>query len=71
MAKSSIPPPMFSNSTVLLTGVGAKGQVGEAVARAFASLGANLVLVDRTAASVEERAADIVSTGARAKGDET
>jgi len=59
---------MFSNSTVLLTGVGAKGQVGEAVARAFASLGASLVLVDRTAASVEERAADLVATGAHAKG---
>lgn len=59
---------MFSNSSVLLTGVGAKGQVGEAVARAFAQLGADLVLVDRTAASVEERAAEIVAEGGQAKG---
>ena len=47
----------FRGSTVLLTGVGADGQVGQAVARAFARAGASLVLVDRTAANAEARAA--------------
>lgn len=46
----------FEGKTVVLTGVGRKGQVGEAVARAFAEHGARLVLVDRTAADVEARA---------------
>jgi 3-oxoacyl-[acyl-carrier protein] reductase len=54
---------MYSGSTVVLTGVGAEGQVGEVVARAFADLGASLVLVDRTAEKVEARAADVVRAG--------
>jgi len=57
-----------SESTVVLTGVGAKGQVGEAVARAFADLGTSLVLVDRTADKVQERVADITTTGGAARG---
>lgn len=60
--------PALSGSTVLLTGVGGEGQVGEAVARAFANLGASLVLVDRTAANVEARAADLVAAGKKARG---
>jgi 3-oxoacyl-[acyl-carrier protein] reductase len=52
----------------LLTGVGAEGQVGEVVAQAFANLGAAVALVDRTAASVEARAADIVARGHDARG---
>lgn len=59
---------MFSGSTVLLTGVGGTGQVGEAVAAAFAKLGASLVLVDRTAAKVEARAADLQRDGHDARG---
>jgi 3-oxoacyl-[acyl-carrier protein] reductase len=59
---------MFSGSTVLLTGVGAEGQVGEVVAQAFANLGAAVALVDRTATSVEARAADIVARGHDARG---
>lgn len=59
---------MFSGSTVLLTGVGAEGQVGEVVAQAFANLGAAVALVDRTAAAVEARAADIVARGHDARG---
>ncbi len=57
---------MFSNTTILLTGVGARGQVGEVVARAFAQLGASLVLVDRTPDNVQARAGEIVSAGGRA-----
>lgn len=57
---------MFSNSTILLTGVGAKGQVGEVVARAFAQLGAALVLVDRTHDNVQARTDEIVAAGGRA-----
>ena len=34
---------MFSNSTVVLTGVGAEGQVGEVVAKAFGDLGAGTI----------------------------
>ena len=59
---------MDSGSIVVLTGVGAKGQVGEVVARAFAQAGASLVLVDRTSASVAERAAEIVDAGGKARG---
>lgn len=59
---------MLTNSTVLLTGVGARGQVGEAVARAFGRLGAALVLVDRTVDNVQARAAEIVADGGSARG---
>lgn len=59
---------MFSGSTVVLTGVGGEGQVGEAVAAAFANLGASLVLVDRTAAKVEARAAALQRLGHAARG---
>jgi NAD(P)-dependent dehydrogenase (short-subunit alcohol dehydrogenase family) len=58
----------FRGSTVLLTGVGADGQVGQAVARAFARAGASLVLVDRTAANVEARAAELTRAGHAAAG---
>jgi NAD(P)-dependent dehydrogenase (short-subunit alcohol dehydrogenase family) len=57
-----------SGSTVVLTGVGAKGQVGEIVARAFAELGASLILVDRTADKLDERVADLASAGHPARG---
>jgi 3-oxoacyl-[acyl-carrier protein] reductase len=57
-----------SGSTVLLTGVGGDGQVGEVVARAFADLGASLVLVDRTLEKAQARAAAISSTGQSARG---
>jgi NAD(P)-dependent dehydrogenase (short-subunit alcohol dehydrogenase family) len=59
---------MFSNSTVVLTGVGAEGQVGEVVAKAFADLGASLVLVDRTADHVNARADALAKVGAKARG---
>lgn len=59
---------MYSGSTVVLTGVGGKGQVGEAVARAFADLGASLVLVDRTPDKLEERVTDLTAAGHSARG---
>lgn len=59
---------MFTDSTVVLTGVGAKGQVGEVVAQAFADLGAALVLVDRTAQQAADRAAAVVQPARPARG---
>lgn len=50
--------------TAVLTGVGRQGQVGEAVARAFARAGARLVLVDRSPAEVAARADDVRTLGA-------
>jgi NAD(P)-dependent dehydrogenase (short-subunit alcohol dehydrogenase family) len=50
----------------LITGVGAKGQVGEAVAGALAARGDAVLLVSRDAAEVEARAAELRKTGARA-----
>lgn len=58
---------MYTNSTVLLTGVGGEGQLGEAVAQAFARLGASLVLVDRTLEHVQARAAALAGAGYRAR----
>jgi 3-oxoacyl-[acyl-carrier protein] reductase len=54
---------MFTGSTVVLTGVGAEGQVGEVVARAFADQGASLILVDRQLEKASARAADLLSRG--------
>jgi NAD(P)-dependent dehydrogenase (short-subunit alcohol dehydrogenase family) len=59
---------MFRGSTVLLTGVGADGQVGQAVAQAFARAGASLVLVDRTATNVEARVGELTRDGHTAVG---
>ncbi|HEY4133220.1 MAG TPA: SDR family oxidoreductase [Gemmatimonadaceae bacterium] len=58
---------MFANSTILLTGVGGQGQVGEAVAKAFATLGAKLVLVDRSRENVDPRANELNASGASAR----
>jgi NAD(P)-dependent dehydrogenase (short-subunit alcohol dehydrogenase family) len=59
---------VFTGSSVLLTGVGGEGQVGEVVAQAFANLGASLILVDRTLEKAEARAAAITKTGHAARG---
>jgi len=59
---------IFRGSTVLLTGVGADGQVGQAVAQAFARAGASLVLVDRTATNVEARVGELTRDGYTAVG---
>ncbi|MGH7710430.1 MAG: SDR family NAD(P)-dependent oxidoreductase [Gemmatimonadaceae bacterium] len=49
--------------TAVLTGVGRPGQVGEAVAQAFARAGVRLVLVERDLADASQRADDIRSLG--------
>jgi NAD(P)-dependent dehydrogenase (short-subunit alcohol dehydrogenase family) len=58
----------FAGATVLLTGVGGEGQVGEAVAQAFADAGAALVLVDRSADKVRARAEALAAAGHSARG---
>ena len=52
----------------MITGVGHEGQVGEAIAQAFAAEGATLALLDRTADAVAARAAALTAGGARATG---
>jgi NAD(P)-dependent dehydrogenase (short-subunit alcohol dehydrogenase family) len=59
---------VFTDSSVLLTGVGGEGQVGEVVAQAFADLGASLILVDRTLETAQARARAIGATGHTARG---
>lgn len=58
----------FSGRSVVLTGVGREGQVGEAVAAAFAELGARVFLVDRQEAEARARADAFVAAGRRAAG---
>ena len=52
--------------TVVLTGVGRVGQVGEFVARRFAEHGATLAIIDRVASDGEARASDLRAAGFRA-----
>ena len=52
----------------LVTGVGAKGQVGEAVARALAARGDTVLVVARTDAEARARASDLAADGHRAHG---
>ncbi len=56
----------FERKSVLITGVGREGQLGEAVAAAFAARGARIIALDRTLANVEQRAATLRSAGADA-----
>src|SRR5882757_4942876 len=56
----------LAGRSVVLTGVGREGQVGEAVAQAFAERGARVFLVDRTEANVRARAEALVARGLRA-----
>ncbi len=51
-------------ATVVITGVGRQGQLGEAVAAAFAETGARLCLIDRDASELQARVADLRSRGA-------
>lgn len=53
-------------STVILTGVGRAGQVGEVVAQAFAARGDRLALLDRDEPELRARAASLVAAGADA-----
>lgn len=52
----------------LITGVGAKGQVGEAVAAALAERGDTVIVVSRDPEEVAQRAADLVTKGRSAHG---
>jgi 3-oxoacyl-[acyl-carrier protein] reductase len=52
----------------LVTGVGAKGQVGAAVAAAFAKRGDTVILVSRDPAEVRARAAELTQAGLEAAG---
>src|SRR5438034_3871973 len=52
----------------LITGVGSKGQVGEAVAAALATRGDTVLLVSRVEAEVSARAADLGAAGRQAYG---
>lgn len=56
----------LAGRSVVLTGVGREGQVGEAVARAFAERGARVFLVDRSEDQVRARAEALVVAGLRA-----
>lgn len=52
----------------LITGVGGKGQVGEAVAAEFAGRGDVALLVSRSETEIHDRAAEIVAAGRKAYG---
>lgn len=56
----------FGGRTIVLTGVGRPGQVGEAVAAAFAQRGARVFLVDRQEPEARARAEALVAQGFRA-----
>src|SRR5688572_22707161 len=60
----------FEGRTIVLTGVGREGQLGEVVARAFAEEGAALTLVDRDGDEANERASTLRQLGFRAHGEE-
>jgi meso-butanediol dehydrogenase/(S,S)-butanediol dehydrogenase/diacetyl reductase len=53
----------FRGASVILTGVGRRGQLGEVVASAFAEKGATVILVDRDQDAVRERAEDLGRQG--------
>jgi NAD(P)-dependent dehydrogenase (short-subunit alcohol dehydrogenase family) len=60
----------FDGCTIVLTGVGREGQLGEIVARAFAEEGAALTLVDRDGHEAHERASTLRQLGFTAHGEE-
>lgn len=55
----------LAGRSVVLTGVGREGQVGEAVARAFAERGARVFLVDRVDEQVRARSDALIAAGLR------
>jgi NAD(P)-dependent dehydrogenase (short-subunit alcohol dehydrogenase family) len=55
----------LAGRSVVLTGVGREGQVGEVVARAFADRGARVFLVDRTEDRVRARSEALIAAGLR------
>jgi len=55
----------LSGRSIVLTGVGREGQVGETVARAFAERGARVFLVDRMEDQVRARSDALLAAGLR------
>jgi NAD(P)-dependent dehydrogenase (short-subunit alcohol dehydrogenase family) len=53
----------FSGKVVVVTGVGRAGQIGHAVAEAFARAGAKLVIADRNAVGLAQRAKEFAALG--------
>jgi len=58
----------MSQATAILTGVGREGQVGEAVARAFAASGLAVALVDHSGERASARASELAAQGHVAEG---
>ncbi len=56
----------FAGRSIVLTGAGREGQVGETVAGAFAERGARVFLVDRVEGHARARAEALVAAGLRA-----
>src|SRR5438552_9213587 len=61
--RSSPVPPDLRGKVALVTGVGRVGQIGYAVATGVARAGAQLVIADRNATAVAERARELASQG--------
>lgn len=53
----------LAGKVALITGVGRAGQIGHAIATAFGAAGAALVIADRDATGVAERAAELGAAG--------
>lgn len=56
---------VFKGKVALITGVSKGGQVGQAIANAFAEQGAALAIAARTATNVEARAEELRASGVR------
>jgi NAD(P)-dependent dehydrogenase (short-subunit alcohol dehydrogenase family) len=66
-----IAPPAIGDlegTTVVITGAGRRGQVGEVVSATFAKRGATVFLIDRDSDAVSERAAETSRLGVTAHG---
>lgn len=57
----------FTNKTALITGVGRSGQIGHAVALAFAKAGAGIIAADRNAVGVAERVKEFQAQGLKVR----
>ncbi len=58
----------FQNRVVVLTGLGGPGQLGEALARAFADDGARIVAVDRSADKLHQQVSALSNAGIQITG---
>ena len=58
----------FAERVVLVTGVGQPGQVGAAVAQAFAEAGAHVIAVSRDPSDAKARVAELIGAGRSAEG---